>query len=94
MNHTDNEKLETFDFSDAGLRSKQYKALHLCYDQLLDALPGCTNESSLAKCLETIRKDINAGNAPASASSRNSIADSAMRLDAINRLLKDLSYDE
>ena len=91
MNHSDNENPETFDFSDAGLRSKQYKALHLCYDQLLDALPGCTNETSLAKCLETIRKDINA---PASASSRNSIADSAMRLEAVNKLLKNLSYDE
>ena len=94
MNHSDNENPETFDFSDAGLRSKQYKALHLCYDQLLDALPGCTNETSLAKCLETIRKDTNAGSSPASASSRNFIADSAMRLEAVNKLLKNLSFDE
>lgn len=85
------------DDPEASLRDKQYRALHICYDRLIDALPECSNESSLAKCLETIRKDINAAQAAAQAAAsparNNSLTDTARRLEAVNNLLKDLCHD-
>lgn len=75
--------------ADTSIIAKQQEAMHICYDRLLDMLRETTNETTIMKCIETIRKDMSAVIAP-STSKQNAITDTCNRVAEIEKQLKKL----
>lgn len=75
--------------NDASILAKQNEAIHICYDRLLDMLRETTNETTIMKCIETIRKDMSAVVAPSSGK-QNAMTDTYNRLAEIEKQLKKL----
>lgn len=75
--------------ADTSIIAKQQEAMHICYDRLLDMLRETTNETTIMKCIETIRKDMSAVIAPAT-SKQNAITDTCSRVAEIEKQLKKL----
>ncbi len=75
--------------ADTSIIAKQQEAMHICYDRLLDMLRETTNETTIMKCIETIRKDMSAVIAP-STSKQNAITDTCSRVAEIEKQLKKL----
>lgn len=75
--------------NDASILAKQNEAIHICYDRLLDMLRETTNETTIMKCIETIRKDMSAVVAPTSGK-QNAMTDTYNRLAEIEKQLKKL----
>ncbi|MBQ8564929.1 MAG: hypothetical protein IJ442_03730 [Bacteroidaceae bacterium] len=75
--------------ADASILAKQNEAIHICYDRLLDMLRETTNETTIMKCIETIRKDMSAIMAPSSGK-QNAITDTCSRVAEIEKQLKKL----
>ena len=69
--------------------AKQNQVINICYDRLLDVLHETTNETTIMKCIETIRKDMLAIIAPAG-SKQNAINDTYERVAEIEKQLKKL----
>lgn len=69
--------------------AKQNEVINICYDRLLEVLRETTNETTIMKCIETIRKDMLAIIAPAGAKS-NAINDTYERVAEIEKQLKKL----
>ena len=69
--------------------AKQHEVISICYDRLLDVLRETTNETTIMKCIETIRKDMLAIIAPAG-SKHNPINDTCERVAEIEKQLKRL----
>lgn len=68
--------------------SKQQEAINICYDRLLEVLRETTNEATIIKCIETIRKDMSA-TIPANGR-QNVIQDTYDRIAEIEKQLKKL----
>lgn len=75
--------------ADTSIIAKQQEAMHICYDRLLDMLRETTNETTIMKCIETIRKDMSAIIAPTT-SKQNAITDTCSRVAEIEKQLKKL----
>lgn len=75
--------------ADISIIAKQQEAMHICYDRLLDMLRETTNETTIMKCIETIRKDMSAVIAPTT-SKQNAITDTCNRVAEIEKQLKKL----
>lgn len=75
--------------ADTSIIAKQQEAIHICYDRLLDMLRETTNETTIMKCIETIRKDMSAVIAPTT-SKQNAITDTCNRVAEIEKQLKKL----
>ena len=75
--------------ADTSIIAKQQEAMHICYDRLLDMLRETTNETTIMKCIETIRQDMSAVIAP-STSKQNAITDTCSRVAEIEKQLKKL----
>ena len=75
--------------ADTSIIAKQQEAIHICYDRLLDMLRETTNETTIMKCIETIRKDMSAVIAPTT-SKQNAITDTCSRVAEIEKQLKKL----
>lgn len=75
--------------ADTSIIAKQQEAMHICYDRLLDMLRETTNETTIMKCIETIRKDMSAVIAPTT-SKQNAITDTCNRVAEIEKQLKKL----
>ena len=75
--------------ADTSIIAKQQEAMHICYDRLLDMLRETTNETTIMKCIETIRKDMSAVIAP-STNKQNAITDTCSRVAEIEKQLKKL----
>ncbi|MBR6750486.1 MAG: hypothetical protein IKM10_08390 [Bacteroidaceae bacterium] len=75
--------------ADTSIIAKQQEAMHICYDRLLDMLRETTNETTIMKCIETIRKDMSAVIAPTT-SKQNAITDTCSRVAEIEKQLKKL----
>jgi hypothetical protein len=69
--------------------AKQNQVINICYDRLLDVLHETTNETTIMKCIETIRKDMLAIIAPAG-SKQNALNDTYERVAEIEKQLKKL----
>ena len=69
--------------------AKQNEVINICYDRLLEVLRETTNETTIMKCIETIRKDMLAIIAPAGAKS-NALNDTYDRVAEIEKQLKKL----
>ncbi|MBQ5751108.1 MAG: hypothetical protein IIV86_07250 [Bacteroidaceae bacterium] len=69
--------------------AKQNKVINICYDRLLEVLRETTNETTIMKCIETIRKDMLAIIAPAGTKS-NALNDTYERVAEIEKQLKKL----
>jgi hypothetical protein len=69
--------------------AKQNEVINICYDRLLEVLRETTNETTIMKCIETIRKDMLAIIAPAGTKS-NALNDTYERVAEIERQLKKL----
>ena len=69
--------------------AKQNEVINICYDRLLDVLRETTNETTIMKCIETIRKDMLAIIAPAG-SKQNAFNDTLERVNEIEKQLKKL----
>jgi hypothetical protein len=69
--------------------AKQNEVINICYDRLLEVLRETTNETTIMKCIETIRKDMLAIIAPAGAKS-NALNDTYERVAEIEKQLKKL----
>ena len=75
--------------ADTSIIAKQQEAMHICYDRLLDMLRETTNETTIMKCIETIRKDMSTVIAPTT-SKQNAITDTCSRVAEIEKQLKKL----
>lgn len=69
--------------------AKQNEVINICYDRLLEVLRETTNETTIMKCIETIRKDMLAIITPAGAKS-NALNDTYERVAEIEKQLKKL----
>jgi hypothetical protein len=69
--------------------AKQNEVINICYDRLLEVLRETTNETTIMKCIETIRKDMLAIIAPAGTKS-NALNDTYERVAEIEKQLKKL----
>ncbi len=69
--------------------AKQNQVINICYDRLLDVLHETTNETTIMKCIETIRKDMLAIIAPAN-SKQNALNDTYERVAEIEKQLQKL----
>ncbi|MBE6307476.1 MAG: hypothetical protein IJE18_02060 [Bacteroidaceae bacterium] len=74
---------------DKSLLAKQNEIINICYDRLLDVLRETTNEATIIKCIEIIRKDMAAAIAPAG-SKQSAINDTYQRVAEIEKQLKKL----
>ncbi len=75
--------------AESNILNKQQEALNICYDRLLEVLHETSNENTIIKCIETIRKDMSAVVAPAG-SKGNAISDTYDRVAEIEKQLKKL----
>ena len=69
--------------------AKQNEVINICYDRLLEVLRETTNETTIMKCIETIRKEMLAIIAP-TGSKQNAINDTFERVVEIEKQLKKL----
>lgn len=69
--------------------AKQNEVINICYDRLLEVLRETTNETTIMKCIEIIRKDMLAIITPAG-SKNNTINDTYERIAEIEKQLKKL----
>ena len=69
--------------------AKQNEVINICYDRLLEVLRETTNETTIMKCIETIRKDMLAIIAPAG-SKQSAINETLDRVNEIEKQLKKL----
>lgn len=69
--------------------AKQNEVINICYDRLLEVLRETTNETTIMKCIETIRKDMLAIITPTGAKS-NALNDTYERVAEIEKQLKKL----
>lgn len=69
--------------------AKQNEVINICYDRLLEVLRETTNETTIMKCIETIRKDMLAIIAPTGTKS-NALNDTYERVAEIEKQLKKL----
>ena len=69
--------------------AKQNEVINICYDRLLEVLRETTNETTIMKCIETIRKDMLAIITPAGTKS-NALNDTYERVAEIEKQLKKL----
>lgn len=74
---------------DKSLLSKQNQVINICYDRLLDILSETTNETTIIKCIEIIRKDMNAA-FPQGNAKNSAINDTHQRVAEIENILKKL----
>lgn len=74
---------------ESSILNKQNEAINICYDRLLEVLRETTNETTIMKCIETIRKDMTAAVAPAG-NKGNAISDTYERIAEIEKQLKKL----
>lgn len=77
--------------TDETINGKQLEAMTLCYDRLIEQLKDSKVESTLLKCIETVRKDMAATVVPQSGADNSCIADTIARMDAIHKRLKKLN---
>lgn len=80
---------ETKQLLDKSLLAKQNEIIHICYDRLLDVLRETTNEATIIKCIEIIRKDMAAAIAPVG-SKQSAINDTYQRVAEIEKQLQKL----
>lgn len=71
------------------IRAKQNELINICYDRLFDLLSETTNETTIIKCIETIRKDMTAA-LPQHNSKENAMNDTCRRVTEIEKQLKKL----
>ena len=69
--------------------AKQNQVINICYDRLLDVLHETTNETTIMKCIETIRKDMLTIITPAGGK-QNALNDTYERVAEIEKQLKKL----
>lgn len=69
--------------------AKQNQVINICYDRLLDVLHETTNETTIMKCIETIRKDMLAIITP-TGGKQNALNDTYERVAEIEKQLKKL----
>ncbi len=74
---------------DTAMISKQNEAIHLCYDRLLEKLRNGESETSIAKCIEIIRKDMVATLSPNN-SKQNTLTDTNERVLEIIKRIEEL----
>lgn len=75
--------------SQEAIIAKQNEVINICYDRLLEVLRETTNETTIMKCIETIRKDMLAIIAPAGGK-QNILNDTYERVAEIEKQLKKL----
>lgn len=71
------------------IRTKQHELINICYDRLFDLLGETTNETTIIKCIETIRKDMTAA-LPQHGNKENALNDTYQRVAEIEKQLKKL----
>lgn len=69
--------------------AKQNEVINICYDRLLEVLRETTNETTIMKCIEIIRKDMLAIITP-TGGKNNTINDTYERIAEIEKQLKKL----
>lgn len=75
--------------SQEAIIAKQNEVINICYDRLLEVLRETTNETTIMKCIETIRKDMLAIIAP-TGGKQNILNDTYERVAEIEKQLKKL----
>ena len=77
--------------TDETIKAKQNEVIIMCYDRLIEQLKTDKIDSSLLKCIETVRKDMATTVAPDPDSPNSCIADTIARAEAINKRINEMN---